>query len=69
MLDVHGQRSDIFVNVVISIASTGALKQQHTNDKVCTQLMQQNIITARNISTHQMISFHSSVVRYSTNVD
>jgi len=27
MLDVRGQRFDILVNVVISIASTGALQQ------------------------------------------
>jgi len=32
MLDARGQRPDIFVNVVISIASTGALEQHYTNN-------------------------------------
>jgi len=32
MLDLCGQRPDIFVSAVISIASTGALEQQRTNN-------------------------------------
>jgi len=38
MLDVRGQRLDIFVNVVISIASTGAL-DTITNDTVQAHVM------------------------------
>jgi len=48
MLDVRGQRPDIFVNVVISIASTGALKHHYMNNAFDAKIMQCNGIRTGN---------------------
>ena len=42
MLDVRGHRPDIFVRVVISIASTGTLEQCYANNTSDTETVQCN---------------------------